>query len=697
MERRVGCRTNRWMGAMAVALGMGVVTSACRDSGAGTHHSALDVGVDAGGDATDTADASHPPCEAGPWTVSSPNGRLKVELGIEDLGGTADFPDGPALYYRLTRDGEPVLRWSPLGMHTDQHHWLTDVCVVDQGSEDVSGSYEMKVGKRHHRQYEGVRRTLRLVDADGAALDIIFRADDDGVAYRYRVEGDGAYTVVGEDSGFAIPQDATGWMAPYDIFGGLLAGTYEGGYKKVSVGDPAPNSGWAYPALFELGQGGTWLMVTEADLDANYAGTRLHQKPVDGVYRVRLPSEEEGQGVGEVDPVGTLPLQTPWRVMIVGDLADVVESTLVDDLSRPSTIDDPSWAKPGRVAWSWFSQGTGDPALQRDYIQFAQSMGWEYDLIDAKWDKWSDPATQIPALVADADSRGVGLFLWYNSGGEHTSQPSQTPRDRMLDPQVRRAEMQKLEDWGVTGIKVDFFESDKQDRIQQYIGILKDAADHHLMVNFHGCTLPRGWQRTYPNLMTQEAVRGAEYYQGFNMPDASTDVIYAFTRNVVGSMDYTPVAFEAALDKAGITYAHSLAESVVFESGLQHFSDRADGSTEEGYGKVFADYPVIEQFMKQVPVTWDETRLVEGDPSSHVVLARRHGQTWYVGGLNGNDGAVTAQMPKGFLGDATLQGQCIVSGAAPDAVQTRQVTVGPDQGLEVDLAASDGFVCTLAP
>jgi hypothetical protein len=294
----------------------------------------------------------------------------------------------------------------------------------------------------------------------------------------------------------------------------------------------------------------------------------------------------------------------------------------------------------------------------------------------------------------------VGVLLWYNSGGDHTLNEA-TPRDRMLDPTVRGDEMARLRDWGVAGIKVDFFESDKQDRIQQYLGILEDAADHGLLVNFHGATLPRGWQRTYPHLMTHEAVRGAEYFRVWEAaarPDADSHLFYVFARNVVGSMDYTPVVLEDALREVELPYAHSLAEAVLFESGLQHFADRADHDPDHGYRALFATHPFVRDLLAAVPVAWDDTRLLDGDPRSHAILGRRHGETWWIAAIAGTDDAVDREIPLDFLEGGEYRMELVTRGdTGPDSLERSETSVTPSSTLRVSLAPRDGLLARLTP
>jgi len=261
--------------------------------------------------------------------------------------------------------------------------------------------------------------------------------------------------------------------------------------------------------------------------------------------------------------------------------------------------------------------------------------------------------------------------------------------------------MEKISGWGIAGIKVDFFNSDKQDRINQYIGILEDAKDFELLVNFHGCTLPRGWQRTYPHLMTQEAVNGAEVYKFSDaqaVPTAATNVRHVLLRNIVGSMDYTPVVFESALAFAALPYAHSLALSVLFESGIQHFADRADSDTEVGYRAVFGAYPYVGDFMSTVPVVWDDTRLIEGDIDDHVILARRSGTAWYLGGIHAVEGPVEYSFNLDFLDAGTTYELVLIEqGQTPSSFERTVLTVNAGDPLAVSLPPNGGFIVTLTP
>jgi hypothetical protein len=382
----------------------------------------------------------------------------------------------------------------------------------------------------------------------------------------------------------------------------------------------------------------------------------------------------------------------PWRVIIIGQtLGTIVESTMVTDLSAPCAVKDTSWIKPGRASWSWLSDHDSpqDCTKLKTFVDLAAQMGWEYSLVDANWDIMKNGT--IHDLIAYANSKKIGLLLWYNSGGPH-NYVTERPRGLMDLREVRRYEFQRLKDWGIKGVKVDFFQSDKQNIIQLYLDILKDAADFQMMVYFHGCTLPRGWERTYPNLMTMEAVRGAESYsfdKTFPQQAPAHNTILPFTRNAVGSMDYTPVMFADNVYPHITTYGHELALSVIFESGLLHFADAV---------KPYLDLPdAPKTFLKQVPATWDQTHFIAGEPGRFVILARRKGNDWYIGGINGRDIAEQINVSLTFLGQGQYSMTWIQDGKEARSFDTQSQTVASNGSVTVNLGSYGGFVAVLRP
>ncbi|MFO0890325.1 MAG: glycoside hydrolase family 97 catalytic domain-containing protein, partial [Isosphaeraceae bacterium] len=457
------------------------------------------------------------------------------------------------------------------------------------------------------------------------------------------------------------------------------------------AGTPAPDAaGWALPLLFQTGSG-RWGLIAEAAVDGSYCGSRLRREAPDRLYLLRFPDAGEGNGTGAVRPSSTLPLATPWRVIVVGtSLAPIVESTLVENLNPPSTLTDTSWIRPGRASWSWLFDPPSpqDASKLKAFVDLAADMGWEYTLVDANWDIMKNGT--VHDVIAHAKSKGVGVLLWYNSGGPHNA-VTERPRGLMDQKKVRRYEFERLAKWGVKGVKVDFFQSDKQDIMRLYREILEDAADFKIMVNFHGCTMPRGWSRTYPHLMSMEAVRGEECYL-FDPKFPSTaprhNATLPFTRNAVGPMDYTPTMFRDNRNKLVTTPAHEIALPIVFESGLLHFA----GGPEE-YRDLQAD---AKEFLRRVPVTWDETRFVDGYPGKLAVIARRSGETWFVGGVEGEGRARDFELKPAFLGPGTWSATILEDGETPRSPVGRKANVEAGGALKIPLRAHGGFVAILS-
>jgi len=406
------------------------------------------------------------------------------------------------------------------------------------------------------------------------------------------------------------------------------------------------------------------------------------------LYVIQQPDPKEAEGIGDINATGTLPLRTPWRVVIASDeLSDVFESNLVTHVaSAPEEGVDYSWVKPGRAAWSWWSE-QGSPrdfgALKK-FVDFTAEIGWEYFLVDANWNEMKGGT--IEDLVKYATSKNVGIWLWYNSGGKHNTVTEQ-PRDIMADAGRRIAEFEKIAGWGVKGVKVDFFQSDKQWMIGHYLDILRDAAQHHVMVNFHGCTIPRGWQKTYPHLLSMESVRGAESYifaREFPRRAPLLNVHVAFTRNVIGPMDYTPVTFSNNRFAHLTTSAHELALAVVFETGILHFADH--------YRSYRALSPEVRRFMSELPVTWAETRLLAGDPSSHIVVVRETDNASYVAGINGRNEPLELTVDLSFLGSGNHEVLFITDSPGSKNLTVEKRTMAAHIPESINLLPFGGFV-----
>jgi len=618
-----------------------------------------------------------------PWSVVSPDGHTVLAV--------SRHADG-ALRYRVTRDGQTVLDDSPLGIRRADQAFDTGLTLLTASPvREVADRYTTPYGKKKDHNVMARERSLTFANAAGAKIEIVLRAQNDGVAFRYRFpeSGAGMKTVTEELTGFAVPQGSTAWVMPQQEVH-KYGPAYEDFYMEVPSGTASERpDGWAFPALFKTASG-NWVLITESALDETYCGSHLAQNAPGGVYRIKFPDPKEGLGVGKAEPESTLPWTMPWRVIIVGEQAGrIIESDLVLDLAPPSRIASTNWIKPGRAAWSWWSK-SDSPKHAEDlnaFTDMAADMGWEYALVDANWN-FMQTGT-VEDVIAHAKAKNVGLLFWYNSGGPHND-VTEAPRDRMFTREARRAEFEKLKAWGVKGVKVDFWHSDKQDRIAQYRDILKDAADFQLMVNYHGSTIPRGWSREFPNLIGMEAVFGAEQYKFRDFYPAKApwhNTVLPFTRNVAGPMDFTPVTFTDAKYPHKTTNAHELALSIVFETPVQHFADSVES---------YRGLPdPVKTFLKQVPTAWDETRVLSGEPGRQLVIARRDRGVWYVGGVNGSDGIAEVGFRAGFLNDGVWKNASIEDGATDREFKTGSADARSGDMLRARMRPHGGFVMRL--
>ena len=422
------------------------------------------------------------------------------------------------------------------------------------------------------------------------------------------------------------------WVQSWsDAYEGFFPLAFDG--KPVSAGwGRQPSNLWGYPALFDFSDhrhGQTvYALISESNIESRQSASCLHSEGE--LYRV-VPDQNEVEISGS--------WHTPWRVVIMGSLADIVESTLITDMAEPSKIADTSWIQPGVVSWVYwaYNHGSNDYNIIKKYVDMAVALHLPYVLIDAEWDEMKDGKT-IEDAVAYARQQGVKPMIWYNSSvGWIDGAPG--PKFRLNKPEDREREFAWCERIGVAGVKIDFFSGDNQMNMQYCQDLLECGARHHLLVNFHGATIPRGWQRTWPNLLSTEGVYGAEWYNNvptFTRKAAAHNCMLPFTRNVIGPMDYTPCAFSDSQHPHITTHGHELALTVVFESALQHLADRPES--------FLAQPKEVQQFLGQLPTVWDETRLIDGYPGQYVVMARRSGNKWYVGMLNGRDEQQTVSL-----------------------------------------------------
>lgn len=610
-------------------------------------------------------------------TIGSPDGQLRVTL---EVSGTNK------LRYAVTRGARAVILPSELGMQLEGADLASDLVLTTVSPlTPVRQQYRMAVGKRSKIDSLANEQTISLENPRHQKLDVIFRVANDGVAFRYRTAGSGAgrQRMLAESTAFAFGAGTRAWLQPMSVAQTGWKNTnpaYEEHYlKDIAAGTPSPSpAGWVFPALFR--SGATWVAISEADMDGSFHAARLQADSRGSVYRIGAPSAPEvfsgGALLAESDGV----LRSPWRLMAIGSLATVAESTLGTDLAAPAVAFDAALVKPGHASWSWalLKDDATVYDVQKRFIDYAADMHWDYTLIDADWDR-KIGYDKVKELVDYAATKKVGILLWYNSSGPW-NQTGYTPKSALLTHARRAAEFARLRELGVKGVKIDFFGGDGQSMIAYYVDILRDAADAGLLVNFHGATLPRGWSRTWPNLMTAEAIKGFEFAT-FEQPDqdavASHAAMLPFTRNLFDPMDFTPMVFgDIPKIKRGTRNGFELALSVLFLSGIQHFAETPDGmATVPSY---------VKAFLQQLPASWDDMKLVDGEPGKFVVVARRAGDTWYVAGINAEATPRTLTLALPFVGKR--KGVLITDGKGE-----REFAQGPF-GKRMTIAPRGGFV-----
>lgn len=545
--------------------------------------------------------------------------------------------------YSVSYNGKTMLEKSPLGMNTNIGDFTKNLKLTGHSVDKIDTVYQqtrIKVSNVHYRANE---LTCHLENEQGQKLGVVFRVSDNDVAFRYTLPhqgGKASVTVKEEQTGFRFPEQTTTFLCPQSdamIGWKRTKPSYEEEYKADAPMSDRSQYGHGYtvPCLFRIGNDG-WVLVSETGVDSRYCGSRLSDVSEGNLYTVAFPMAEENNGNGTVAPAFALPGATPWRTITVGDhLKPIVETTVPWDVVSPlyETKHDYRF---GRGTWSWilWQDGSINYDDQVRYIDFASAMGYEYALIDNWWDTRIGHQ-RMKSLVEYARDKGVELFLWYSSSG-YWNDIEQGPVNRMDNAIIRKREMKWLQSLGVKGIKVDFFGGDKQETMRLYEDILSDADDHGLMVIFHGCTLPRGWERMYPNYVGSEAVLASEnmvFNQHFCDEEAFNTCLHPFIRNTVGSMEFGGCFLNKRLNRNNdggttrrTTDVFQLATTVLFQNPVQNFALAPNN---------LKDVPAVcMDFMKRVPTTWDETRFVDGYPGKYVVLARRQGDTWYLAAVN---------------------------------------------------------------
>ncbi|MFA9389593.1 MAG: glycoside hydrolase family 97 catalytic domain-containing protein [Prolixibacteraceae bacterium] len=619
------------------------------------------------------------------WEINSPNGKIEVEISQCCESGDLSY----LIQYFSNGESRIALEKSALGLEREDTKFSKLQFIEAIEKKNIKDEYQLLSGKKLNISTVYNEIVISFTTPENNLLNVIFRAYDDGIAFSYMMPetSDKYYRVSKELTSFNLPEGHA-WMAPYDTVTTWSPG-YETYYDdKIAIGTPAiaKYNGWGFPMLFETNQ--LWMLISEAGFDGTYGAVHLKNDCTDGNYQVTFAPEEECMGYYENTSYNTLPWQTPWRTIIIGDqLSTIVESNMVTHLAQPCKLKDLSWVKPGRASWSWcmFNDSPQDYDQLVPFVDLAAKMGWEYSLVDANWNFMKNG--NIEKLVQYANTKNVGLILWYNSGDKHNIVPEE-PRDLMFNRKIRRAEFKRIHELGIKGIKVDFFQSDKQTIINQYIEILEDAAEFEILVNFHGCTIPKGWRRTYPNLISMEAIRGGEcYIFAKDYPEKAPKhlSLVPFLRNVVGPCDYTPGGFSDNILPHLTSFGFELAIPVVIESGITHYTETPKGIS------ALPDFAV--KFLSELPVVWDETKLISGYPGENAVMARRSGETWYIGGINGTQETKTFHID---LSDLGVKGKTITIISDGDDFKKLQIKkTEVDQAISVKTLKYGGFVAKI--
>lgn len=623
--------------------------------------------------------------------ITSPDGKLVVTV--------ADMDGRPS--YSVSYDNVLFLKPSPLGMIANIGDFSSGMSLEKNVSTNkIDETYELASIKQSKVRYVANEAVFSFTQQGKTIYDVIFRISNNDVAFKYKIYPQGetlSCVVKQEATGFAFPDGTTTFLCPQSKPMGGFARTSPSYETSYTADDVAGKNGWGegytFPCLFRNGDNG-WVLVSETGVNSGYCASRLlgHKG---GVYTIGFPQEGEANGNGTVSPGIALPGETPWRTITVGKtLAPIVETTVPFDVVKPLYPAKGEYTY-GRGSWSWIigMDGSTNYKEQLRYIDFSAAMGYQSVLVDALWDKQIG-RDKIEELAKYGKDKGVALYLWYNSNGYWNDAP-QTPRGIMDNAIARRKEMKWMQSIGIRGIKVDFFGGDKQMTMQLYEDILSDANEYGLLVIFHGCTLPRGWERMYPNFASSEAVLASEnlhFSQGSCDNEAFNATLHPFIRNTVGSMDFGGSALNkyynadnAPRGSRRVTSdVYALATAVLFQSPVQHFALAPNNLTDAPSWAI--------DFMKEVPTTWDEVRFIDGYPGKYVILARRHGDKWYIAGVNAQKETLklkvnlpmfsNGEKVRLFSDDKALQGG------------VKQIGIGKKQELQLTIPCNGGVLIT---
>lgn len=628
--------------------------------------------------------------------IKSPDGKTVVTISDNDGKAT----------YSVDYDGKNFILNSPLGMKTNIGDHTEGLSISGKPVlESVSESYSLPNIKKSNVSYSANKAELTFSKGETPAFDFIVEVSDNNVAFRYRIlpVKDRLSCIVNEEiTGFNFPEGTTTFLCPLSKPMDGFARTYPSYETNYSLNDTTGKNGlgngFTFPCLFKNGDNG-WIMVSETGIAGDYCASHLACTN-GGNYTIAYPQPGEQNGFGSTGASIPLPGLTPWRTITVGgNLAPIAETTVMFDVVKPLYEASKKYDY-GKGSWSWIIKM--DPSCnfeeQKRYIDFSAEMGWDTVLVDALWD------TQIgydgiEELARYGKSKGVDLYLWYNSNGSWNDAP-QGPRGIMNDIVKRRKVMAWMQKNGIRGIKVDFFGGDKQETMRLYHDILADANDYGILVIFHGCTLPRGWDRMYPNYAASEAVLASEnlhFSQGMCDDEAKNACIHPIVRNTVGSMDFGGSTLNKWYNsdnepgrgsRRKTSEVFALATAVLFQSPVQHFA-MAPNNLEDA-----PEWAV--DFMKNVPTLWDEVRFIDGYPGKYIVMARRSGDKWYVAGINAEDKPLKMklQLPSEMTVAGSKTAVTLYSDDASLAGSKKQIKTDRKGIVDITIPQNGGIVVT---
>jgi len=643
-------------------------------------------------------------------TVASPDGKMNITVN----------DDGGRVTYAVNYDGQTALLPSALGLKTDFGDFTQGLKITGTKADRIDKTYAMRQVKQSHFHFTATQMDVDVENPEGQKLTVRFVVSNNDVAFRYllpRQKKDNPKTavVLSEATAFSLPDGTTTFLTPQSdpMIGWERT---KPSYEEEYVAD-APltekskyGQGFTFPCLFktrEAGQAALWVLISETGVTGQYCGAHLSdylpslgKGSGTGSFQIAYPMAGENNGFGSPYAAIALPGTTPWRTVTMGTtLKPIVETTIQYDVVEPAYEPSEDY-KAGRYTWSWLIWQDNSVCWddQVQFIDLASKMGFEYCLVDGCWDTQIG-RERMPELSRYAQQNGVALMLWYNSNGAENDAP-QTPRGCMDNNIARDREMAWLKSIGVKGIKVDFFGGDKQETMRLYEDILYDANRYGLQVIFHGCTLPRGWERMYPNYVSSEAVLASEnvYFSDYHAAQEPFQLtMHPFCRNAVATMDWGGIIMNRYMSRDNrsrhqrqTTNAFELATGITNQAALQCVAMQPN-NLDELTGEEL-------DFLSQLPTTWDETRFIDGYPGRYVVLARRHGADWYVAGLNALKEPLTLTLDLSFLGDATPSVSLIndyadKKGAVAGTTRT-EVKLNKKRQLRVTMQPNGGFVAT---